>query len=464
MTTVTGPAATAKPQRWYAVFPSGGKAAAKAEKLKQAIKVNRLGATVPRMCFQRPIPGTYRSEFYMGVAFDGAVPGEIPAPARVLLQSGLLGAPVCESDGRPKAFTVRDLRTWMGSEVETADYARTITYRHLTHPRPEDPFGPLEVGGLGSEEADDTSGYFDRTVRYDQLLHWLTATGAGGMVAFESACAALGIASAEGQSRRILRRLRLLGHLETSADGLRWSIAPAVLTRIVTADGETAYALCGARTPATVQALHEAVSVTSHRQPFGDAPSVVCAESLDATRLIDAGLGRIHVATAALDLARLLPDIDGWLASLQEVYGVRPHAYRVRRWGVAGFFDAATADAPGLYELSSDDGNGRGRNRRPPLSLYHDGTGRWRRGDWYGLRYADRLHADGPASGVYNETTGRLALLADRRLPELYERALVLASGLLPERHEAWLIYSGVTPPLLALLAAKAHIAVQRIR
>ncbi len=462
MTATTGATAPTKPQRWYAVFPSVGKATVKAEKLKQAIKVNRLGAVVPRMCFQRPIPGRYHSECYIGVAFDGAAPGEFPLGASILLQPGFLGQPLHDADGRPKVFAVKELRSWMGAEVDTADYARTISFRRLTRPRPEDPFGALEVGGQGRDGADDTSGFLDRTVNYDRLLHWLTAMGTGGMTAFQSACSALGITGADGESRRVLRRLRLLGHVETSADGARWSIAPSVLTRVTTAEGEPAYVLCGARTPATVQALHEAGSVISQPQPFGDAPSVVMARDLDGAHLLAAGLTCTHVTTAALDLARLLPDIDGWVALLPEVPGVRPHSYRMRRWGVDGFIDTATADVPGLYELSTEDGNGRGRGSGGTQTFYRDAAGCWRRGDWYGLRYAGQLHADGPAPAGYNETNRELALLADRRLPEVYERALVLASGLLPERRKEWLIYAGVTPPLLESLAAKAQLDVQR--
>ena len=62
----------------------------------------------------------------------------------------------------------------------------------------------------------------------------------------------------------------------------------------------------------------------------------------------------------------------------------------------------------------------------------------------------------------YDGETGRFAVPAAWRWPELYERSLVLASGRLPKRRDEWIIYESVSCRLVELLTPKLSLSVTR--
>jgi hypothetical protein len=84
----------------------------------------------------------------------------------------------------------------------------------------------------------------------------------------------------------------------------------------------------------------------------------------------------------------------------------------------------------------------------------------WLQGDWYGLRFLALYHNQDISCIVhYKKTTEKLAILSDQRWPEIYERALVLASGQLPtyQRTEQswWLVYERISLKLATQLIDK---------
>ena len=63
---------------------------------------------------------------------------------------------------------------------------------------------------------------------------------------------------------------------------------------------------------------------------------------------------------------------------------------------------------------------------------------------------------------VYHPIQQTLAVPTVNRLPTLYERVLVLASGLLPHRPDAnWLTYTAISEPLAQLLAQKLKLTIE---
>lgn len=104
---------------------------------------------------------------------------------------------------------------------------------------------------------------------------------------------------------------------------------------------------------------------------------------------------------------------------------------RLRR-GPGVFFRAGRYHGKsGLYRIT------RGNDRRQTqLTFYFDAERQQLvRGDWYGLRFLAMLKEGKPADALWQRANGSgvLILANRRRWPMLYERTLVLASGLLPE-------------------------------
>jgi len=109
------------------------------------------------------------------------------------------------------------------------------------------------------------------------------------------------------------------------------------------------------------------------------------------------------------------------------------------------------------------------------VNLYFDQPRqRWLKGDWYGLRFLAH-HAAGVDFEVVREKTqalptsfssaDELLIPADERWPLLYERALVLATGLLPGQAEnpKWLRYQGVSAELSRTLAGKLNVSIKEV-
>ena len=90
---------------------------------------------------------------------------------------------------------------------------------------------------------------------------------------------------------------------------------------------------------------------------------------------------------------------------------------------------------------------------------------RWLKGDWYGLRFLAHDSANVDFEVKYDSGTRQLLMPADERWPLLYERALVLATGILPCRAEnpKWLKYSGVSDELARLLTDKLNVSIREI-
>jgi hypothetical protein len=441
--------------RWYALFQCHGKPKVLAEGIQQEVRLDHLSGIVPRICFEKRA----RGNFYMGIAVESEHPGVVPDQLQGLLQLSGLSNPI-RQDGHPsllRPFTLEEIRPMMGTSVPI-EFAREIRYRRLALPPVEDPFGAVESASGDSDETRDH--VVEQTHRFDRLLTWLSVVGNGGLAAFQSACRILALDADGAKARRILRRLRLLGHLECSTDGMRWSIAPTVLARTADPADEETYVLCGARSQALIQALRDGGVVEIMPQPGGGGPATVMLRDHVFDRLL-AGLraigasDRVIIERSAAAIADLLPPLEQWPDMLQQVSDPHPHRFAVRRYDgldvVPTYFD----DTTGLYELWPEDGGSR-RPRTLAFTFFYDAQrSRWLRGDWYGLRFLARsLDGERPRA-TYRADNGELSIPNEFRPPELYERALVLASGRLPSARGSWLVYEGIGQSLLDTLATK---------
>ena len=307
---------------------------------------------------------------------------------------------------------------------------------------------------------------FEECNRHGRLLQWLSARGEGTWAAFAQACEILEVASDTRMSRSAFRRLSLLGHIDRSDDGSLWSVAPAALLRFP--DGGGGGFVTGQR-PVTLTRKFNAVqpldeTIHSHyagppRFSWEGEPGLA-SDSLSELGIVDAG-------TTASRLAELLPELSEWRDSLQSLGGLSTLPYVIERWHDGDFMPCDTVrESNGIYQAEAGmyrltrEGDRTGR----ALTLFFDpASQRWLRGDWYGLRFLAIEALSGGVHAVYRSDRRELLIPDSQRWPLLYERALVLSSGLLPRRalNPEWLSYPRVPLGMAHRLCEKLNVDLQ---
>ncbi len=439
--------------RWYKGFQAVNTTPqALVNRLADLIKHHKLGQFVP---VARVEKRGGRKGFYFFLGIESSSLGEIPNELRSTL--------FCLSDFKERPgydFTFTEIRSMVGAEYDVHSHVHLIPYV-WSRPLPDE--NPFDIEPSTRNRGVDEEAIKTRTQRYNHLLLWLSAAGMGSWDVFRGACQTLGLDSDGTTPQRILRRLRLLGHIETSPDGRRWTVAPPVLARIDDQSSEATYVLCGARDPALLDALRKNTDVESAPQMDGTAPTTVQVRATDAEALA-ASLRNVTQQVRIADniayrLTHLLPALTDWMDTLQDLQGIVPSMFNVKRFDGRTFVeDIFDERKSGFYELWPLEVH-QSAAARPKYILFYDAAKRrWLRGDWYGLRFLALQSSGAPRPIRYDPTSGRLAIFEDWRWPELYERVLVLASGRLPDYNQRCLIYDSISPQLLAELSAKLNL------
>ncbi len=332
----------------------------------------------------------------------------------------------------------------------------SLQYRRQTYEDPGDPFDQSDI--WQPQEASPKV-----CARFEHLLHWLSARGEGTWDALKQAGETLGVFNDRQGARSALRRLSLLGHIDLSDDGSRWSISPASLVRFP--DGPESGFLAGQRTGPLLRNVGELWPVNETRQTLYPGPPRIDLESVTPQGAEDvATLGVSDAGATSTRLTHLLPDLDEWKDSLQPVLNLSTGGYDIEKWHGGDFQTCDTVydrdgvyyGEPGMYRLSLN-GNRSGRS----LTLFFDKQAqRWLRGDWYGLRFLALEARGNGVEAVHDSSAGELLIPASQRWPLLYERALTLASGLLPGRatNSDWLSYPRIPLDLARTLCGKLNV------
>ena len=113
----------------------------------------------------------------------------------------------------------------------------------------------------------------------------------------------------------------------------------------------------------------------------------------------------------------------------------------------------------GMYRLIQRDGN----DQAYQTLFYHQNSDRWVQGDWYGLHFLALQQVDVTCRAVYHPSSHHLAIPVSQRWPELYERALVLGSGQLPEVKNDWLFFENISRDVAQQLSTKLTVAYEEI-
>ena len=391
-----------------------------------------------------------RGEFYVFLGVDSDQSYSIPGGlAETFRQNGLR----FEEDYALHPNQIASMVQRQNIEIHGFN---SLKYRPWTYDNPGDPFEQSD--GWQPQKASSES-----CARFERLLHWLSARGEGTWEAFNQASEALGVSDDRQEARSALRRLSLLGHIDLSGDGSKWSVSPSAFVRFP--DEPSIGYLVGQRTDTLLHKVGELWPLTQVLQTHYPGPlridlgSGVPQDGDGATTL-----GVIDVGATATHLADLLPALSQWKDSLQPVSNLTTGSYHIEKWSGGEFQTCDTVyDRDGVYYGESgmyrmhrdDDISGR------TVTLFFDETAqRWLRGDWYGLRLLALEAGHGGVETIHDSNAGVLLIPASQRWPLLYERALTLASGLLPGRatNPDWLSYPRIPLNLARKLCTKLNV------
>ncbi len=453
-------------QLWYQAYQTYGNRAEIVARLSTAITRNGLNEWVARLCYEKAHPqAPQRESFYLFLGFNTEVKGQLPPTVQARVEH--LGLGPCLG-----LVEYADIRTMVIGDLDSMEYAAPQSRQRQAQSdlstlrrTVANGFGTLNQRFVkrASTSADPAPAPSPSPPNsphrevFNQLLYWLSSKGEGSWEQFRQVCRTLGLTSEAGWSaHRIMRRLRLLGHVEYRhhPKPRRWWIAPPCLVlRSHTSDGCVAY-LAGQRTPSLLDSLRQRANLSRESQAHLGAPDWVglTSDSLDQARHLTESTPLRWAGDAAHHLSQCLPDVTGYQATLQTL----PTApvlskYSVRRWCQGNWEQVGLPSASGLYELQAT------ATAYKKTFFYEATSDRWFEGDWYGLRFLSLHHAGQRCPVRYDSATGQLALPTAHRWPDWYERALVLASGRLPSEENGWLHFEGVSSHTATMLIEKLN-------
>ncbi|MEH2417794.1 hypothetical protein [Nostoc sp.] len=429
-----------KVQRWYIGFYYRGNPQDLINKISEQVKRQNLSKLIPLLRVEKGAKP--RKEFCFFLAIESCQVGELPTELQAsLLKLSFFQRPITGNRG----FTYEEIKPMVGVGHDVHDYTSLIPYQPRQDISADNPFELTELQFINHSDAD----WLKSSQNSDRFLYWLSTLGNGSWESFKKSCNALQLQ----EPKRILRRLRLLGHLESSLDGSKWSAAPATIVKINSQTSE--FILCGQRSISLLRQLEEYGIVASiTHQSRGEAPPCIqlVVSNPDA---IANNFPIINAGEASSRLAQILPDIATWQQSLRNMPGIVPSQWEWQHFDGEDFEICGIPHETGMYQMSDEN-----RNLRYTL-FYNQNTNTWHQGDWYGLRFLALYHHAASCQAHYNFATKCLAIPVKQRWPELYERALVLASGQLPTYQGNWLLYQNVSGEVAYQLSQKLNVKYQ---
>lgn len=399
--------------RWFRAYRTYGPAPVAVEKVARFVQRHRLGDVVVSLRVERRAG----REFWLFLTLETEQWGELPEELEDILgECPVLSQPL------PEAFSLQDIQGMASGDLQVRALGQCLEYRQVRRESFENPFEvDARVLARDAELPEDAA---------ERLLWFLSAAGTGSWSSLRAACRALGVTDA-GLASRLARHLRLLGHLELLDRG-RWAVPPAAVA-CVQVDGRPVRFLVGARDS-------RSLTLGSVDRQAGGPGRVVVPQ----------GVGAEELVWPADALSLSLPGVAAYRAGLGTLGSVNPQLLKLRLFDGQRFAEAAFSGQVGLFELTLPDG-------RTQHALHVDG--RWVEGEFFTLRFLAVQAMGLLEAWRFRADREELAVRFEGRLPEVYERALVLCSGLLPESRGGWLVYRNVPLRVAARLAAKLDVA-----
>ncbi|MDM8528135.1 hypothetical protein QUF58_07965 [Anaerolineales bacterium HSG24] len=421
-------------QQWYRTYQMFGYPSQIIERVSQKINRDNLSDYIPRLCFERPDGRQRSKEFYLFIGINSPNKGHVSPEIHVQLSQLKLGHYIGDVD-------FAEIKTFVSSEIVVEEYSRKIRYTPPRLPQFEDVFD------AHATHQPATRPTFTFQEPLNHLLYWLSAKREGSWQQFSHVYQTLGLPESNWTARQIFRYFRLLGHVEYVDDGRQWVVAPSCLVQLSFADEGYRYVLTGQRVPKLLNVLEKIATVETEPQAHHGAPDCVQLrfDSADGVKTLLENpalkkVGSLHdVGETAYKLVSILPDVNGYQARLRPVSGLVLSKYEILRWSNRNFNPVSLPKETGLYQLKST------TDSFQITLLYDAKQEQWLQGDWYGLRFLALYHADHKCETVLDVEQGRMALPVNYRWPDWYERALVLASGRLPEQVDDWLYFKNIS-------------------
>src|SRR5215216_1381547 len=190
------------------------------DKLRRVVERQKIVNRIPFVKCAKNLQGSFY--FYLGVSGwnDACLPEEVRHLLELLGLEGFANWPININDLQSK-LSGQEIETHYFKPIEgkvaTADVISTgIGYTSVGINHLNDPFDIFETELPEGDLEDGQAGQ-----RFDQLLYWLSARAEGSWEVFAQACHLLRLVKDPRQARHVQRRLILLGHAESSADGAR---------------------------------------------------------------------------------------------------------------------------------------------------------------------------------------------------------------------------------------------------
>lgn len=426
-------------QTKYLLFLSHGDRKTLAAKIKDAVKRSGMAMSVPMIKFEN---GRER-QFYLGLAVQVGDPSATEAPPEILqfCRNTGLGSPV--KPGRLVEATEINA-SFMSGNISWESFNDSIRFES-TSDEPPDNMDPLEVPSTRELVTDI----------WDKLLWWCSAQGEASFQLFKHTAELLS-GGAQAKPWHLMRRLTLQGHIEFdgSSRTMRWCTNEPTF---VCESGGRAF-LIGRRTPKYLMQI-EGILALDRYSPNG-APTFVTASTQEVLAH-ESGLTSLGVSVAnnpSRHWANVLPIWGTFVSSLERDPDVREHSESFRIWDGNEFCPSnPSEDGIGLYEIT-------GQHQLDMRTRLFDGK-EWLVGPFYDLQWIiARLR--GRDMYAVLKPDGMLLVPEAERWPLLYERALVLCSGRLPNRfrlgEQSYLGYLGVEGEVASKLCDNLEIKLKK--
>lgn len=441
-----------KVQRWYIGFKqkmSKVKPGELIEVISRQIQKNDLSRYLPVIRIERNPKGEYY--FFLAIESEkGSIPDEV---ARLLkdFKDPYFKFP---ANKRSNYFELEGIKPMVGSAHDVTDYTNPIPYRSQPRSIPE---SPLTLSDSNQTKPVDQERVNSLPQTHEHFLYWLSAQGSGTWESFKKTCQILELL----EPRRILRRLKLLGHITTTQNGSKWQVNPPTLSEIETKNSDRTFILCGQRSFPFLRILETYGSLEKITQPRGEAPP--CYRfSLSQQISYEALTEKLQKQGYSLhpSASKDMPDIKTWYSELVVVQGVLAHNFNLKQFNGQNFADCTFQKRTGFYQFFSQDTNPQLRH-----SFFYDQVrDQWMQGDWYGLRFWAISEMDSASLSVFHNKDARtLQITFSQRWSEAYETHLVMASGLLPkyDSDQDFLVYEGISQDLAEEITRKLNITLQ---
>lgn len=427
---------------WYRGYKTFGYPYQIVRSIAEEIRKNRLGNLMQRICVE---PSRRKGEFYFFIGIQSEHIGELPNEVRQFEK--WLNFIRISAIPNGNALTEEDLtRDWLKRGIETTGTRQVAWQLYFQKIEPENPFD-------FSTLPQPNESY---RMIYNRLLYWLSANGEGSWPSFRSACERLGLIQYE-EPRHVFRRLRLLGHIEYVDEGKRWVICSPCLVEVESTESGYECFLAGGRSQKLIQSL---VKAREFPQAGRGGPDIIRLNFFSKEEALSviadmerSGNSIILTGQTSLHLAEVLPDLAGWKQTILKPIFVAPERFKIQRWDGVGF--SCWTDCPvetGWYQLEERDNE---QNLLHYYYFYDAELKSWFQGDYYGLRYLANWLLGIRAKLAYHAKARLLSVPIDHHLPDLYERALILASGELPSTLEGFLLYKNIPSQLAKIISEK---------